>query len=97
LSGVPNVASVSGLSIFDCPFGFLQRLLKKIWPVKICSSTQKIRKMNNTDPTKKKLAMDIFVPSKNVSTNIFNVLIVSYYGVEKNMASENMFINKCLE
>jgi hypothetical protein len=37
LSGVPNVASVSGLSIFDCPFGFLQRLLKNVWPVKICS------------------------------------------------------------
>jgi hypothetical protein len=25
-SGVPHAASFSGLSIVDCPFGFLQRL-----------------------------------------------------------------------
>jgi hypothetical protein len=31
----------------------------------------------------KLLNMDIFFPSKYVSTNIFNVLIISYYGVDQ--------------
>jgi len=30
VSCVPNVASVSGLSILDCLFGFLQRLFREI-------------------------------------------------------------------
>ena len=28
LSGVPNIATLSRMSIVNCPFGFLQRLFK---------------------------------------------------------------------
>jgi hypothetical protein len=85
VSFVTNVSSISGLSIFDCPFGFPYRLFKlwtylmKVIPIGICadSSFPMNGSLSEVWPSDV-VCGDGFIADSSIPMNVLAIMFVMY-------------------